>query len=167
MQKMFKLLLKYSQVDIIEGGEANVIRDSENKDYVVIIPNRSKLLNLNVIVVDKINYEEVSIYDVMVNKNQIGFRVTDSNVIMNSYILIKEITDSQKSITQQVNDTCADDIVQLKSDFKQLTEKFNELSDMIKDKLYTMEMNISSIKKNNPKKNENNNIPRVDIKPKQ
>ena len=164
---MFKLLLKYSQVDIIEGGEANVIRDSENKDYVVIISNRNKLLNINVIVVDKISYEEVSIYDVLVNKNQIGFRVTDSNVIMNSYILIKEITDSQKSITQQVNDTCADDIVQLKSDFKQLTEKFNELSDMIKDKLYTMEMNISSIKKNNPKKNENNNIPRVDIKPKQ
>lgn len=172
MENLIKRLLEYSNINVIGGEEANVVRDVENKDYIITISNNFGNASVDIKVVEKIRHNEVSIYGVEITDNEIVFRMTDSNILMSSYIWVKETnTSSSQPIMRAVNDDSklVKEIQELREENKELTKKYNELVSMMENKFKSVEKSISDMRNrnnnNNQKRNENN-IPRVDIKAK-
>lgn len=172
MENLIKRLLEYSNINVVGGEEAIVVRDVENKDYIITIPNNFGNASVDIKVVEKIRHNEVSIYGVEITDNEIVFRMTDSNILMSSYIWVKETnTSSSQPIMRAVNDDSelVKEIQELREENKELTKKYNELVSMMENKFKSVEKSISDMRNrnnnNNQKRNENN-IPRVDIKAK-
>lgn len=165
MENLIKRLLEYCDVNVIGGEEAKVVRDVEKKDYIVTVPNKFGI-NIGIKLVDKIRYTEVSIYAVKVTKDEISFRVSDSNALMSSYIWVKEATTSGS----QNNGEIVKEVQQLREENIELAKKYNKLAGMIENKFKSIENTISDMKNrnhNNNQKRHESNIPRVDIKSKE
>lgn len=174
MQNIIQRLLKYNNVEIIEGGVANIVRDIDNKDYVVTIPNKFNNLNVEIMVVEKIKYNEVSIYDIDVTEHEIKFRVSDSNIIMSSLIWVKEnVVGNIPIVRSTVEDNSAllKEIEDLREENRLLSTKYDELVSKMEERFKSVEKSVSDMRNrnnnhNNQKRNDTN-IPRVDIKTKQ
>lgn len=171
MENLIKRLLEYSNINVVRGESAVVIRDVENKDYLVTIPNNFANTNIVIKVVEKIKYNEVSVYGVEITNNQISFRISDSNILMSSYIWVKETTSTMNDNSKITHDNeLIKEVQQLREENNELTKKYNELVMTIENKFNSVEKSISDMRNrnntNNNQKRNDNNIPRVDIKTK-
>lgn len=173
MENIIERILKYNNVEIIGGETAVVIRDIEAKDYVVVIPNKFNNVNIDIMVVEKLKYTEVSIHDIQISNSEIRFRLSDSNILMSSFIWVKEnsVNNSPaiRNSNNEVNESLLKEIEELREENKTLTTKYDQLVSKMEERFKSIEKSVYDIRNrnNNQKRNDNNNIPRVDIKTKQ